>query len=238
MLNFDEGGDNTFRAHEKSAFQTPQCPSRIASLRIEESMESSQVHSQLPDLSFSLEVVPNTQFYPSSISPFENTFLSLMHAARFEPPLGLTVSALYVQVSAVVAPSHAFQQQMAVPVTPVQPTMTHPHVNSPSVVSSAPEDEDMAAIAQGEGGLPTTGEGDARMPGVNGTGDGVDEDAMPGSAIGQAVRGQRVKKRRAATALEGLETSLERGVGTFVKAFERVELRRMELEEKRLEVQF
>ncbi|MCO5551111.1 hypothetical protein L7F22_004608 [Adiantum nelumboides] len=105
---------------------------------------------------------------------------------------------------------------------------------NPEVVSLA-EDENSAA-AEDDGGLPAAGEGDTRVPGVNGTGDGVDEDALPGPAIGQAVRGQRVKKRRAATALEGLGTSLERGVGTFTKAFERIELRRMELEEKRLEV--
>ncbi|MCO5597745.1 hypothetical protein L7F22_051826 [Adiantum nelumboides] len=107
---------------------------------------------------------------------------------------------------------------------------------NPEVVSLA-EDEDMAAAAEGEGGLPEAGEGDVGVSGVNGTGDGVDEDTVRGLAIGQAVRGQRVKKRRAAIALEGLEASLERGVGTFAKAFERVELC-MELEEKRLEVQF
>ncbi|MCO5551110.1 hypothetical protein L7F22_004607 [Adiantum nelumboides] len=132
------GGGNPFRAHKRSAFQTPQRPSRIASLGIEESMEPSQVHSQLPDISFSSEMVPSTQFYPSSMSPFGNTFSSLMHAALFEPPPGLAVSVPDVQAPAIVASSHAFQQQMAVPVAPVQPTMAHPHVNSPSVVSPAP----------------------------------------------------------------------------------------------------
>ncbi|MCO5592131.1 hypothetical protein L7F22_046126 [Adiantum nelumboides] len=271
------------------------------------------------------------------MSPFGNTFSSLMHVALFEPPLGVAVLAAYVQALAVLAPSHASQQRMVVPVAPTYPTMPQPPANSPRVVSPAPgarvpiatftpslnansntrkrklldiwyasemnvlldlyedkwislnrgnfkakhwteltrdiqthcavaftdthclnkglgdgftgedfvnlevvslaEDEDMATT-EGEGGLPKAGEGDVGVLGVNGTRDGVDEDTVPGLAIGQTVRGQRVKKPRVATALEGLGASLEHGVGTFAKAFERVELRRMELEEKRLEVQF
>ncbi|MCO5569449.1 hypothetical protein L7F22_023161, partial [Adiantum nelumboides] len=127
-----ESGGNPFWPHERSAFQTPQHPSRIASLGIKESMESSQVYSQLPNLSFSSKVVLSIQFYPSSMSPFGNTFSSLMHAALFEPPPGLVVSAPDVQ-----APNHASQQHIVVPVAPVHPTMPQPPTNSPSVVAPA-----------------------------------------------------------------------------------------------------
>ncbi|MCO5568903.1 hypothetical protein L7F22_022605 [Adiantum nelumboides] len=82
-------------------------------------------------------MVPSTQFYPSSMSPFGNTFSSLTHAALFEPPPGLAVSAPDVQVPIVLAPSHASQQRMVVPVASMHPTMPQLPTNSPSVVSPA-----------------------------------------------------------------------------------------------------
>ncbi|MCO5554867.1 hypothetical protein L7F22_008404 [Adiantum nelumboides] len=106
---------------------------------------------------------------------------------------------------------------------------------NPKFVSLA-KDEDMAAI-EGEGNVPIAKEVDVEVPRV-GTGDGVDKDTVPNPTIDSIVRGQRFKKHRAATALEGLGVSLEQGVGKFPKAFERIELRCMEWEEKRLEVQF
>ncbi|MCO5591814.1 hypothetical protein L7F22_045806 [Adiantum nelumboides] len=126
-------------AHGMSAChaQAPQFPSRIASLGNEESMEPCQVDSQLAILSYSSEVVPSTQTHPSSMSPFWNTFSSMMHATLFEPPPSLAMPILpNAQVPTFVAPTtlvahiHDSQQHMVAPVHPpfattvLQPRMT------------------------------------------------------------------------------------------------------------------
>ncbi|MCO5575402.1 hypothetical protein L7F22_029203 [Adiantum nelumboides] len=103
----------------------------------------------------------------------------------------------------------------------------------PEVMSLA-EDEDMVAgVDDEEGGLPQGEEDEASILGGVPTNDStpsnvptttINKDGVPGPVIGQSVRGQRVKKQKMASALEGLGASMERGVCTFTKAFERVEI--------------
>ncbi|MCO5554684.1 hypothetical protein L7F22_008217 [Adiantum nelumboides] len=114
---------------------------------------------------------------------------------------------------------------------------------NPELVSLA-EDEDIGT-EDNDAGVGVHGEPDTHVHGSgsvagsinNNIGDTHDEDAIPGPSIGQSIRGQKVKKRRAAIAIEGLGGSIERGCGIFAKTLERIELRRLELEEKRLDAQ-
>ncbi|MCO5603390.1 hypothetical protein L7F22_057540 [Adiantum nelumboides] len=110
-------------------------------------MEPSQVDSQPADLSFSSEVVPSTQIYPSSMSPFGNTFSSMIHAYLFEPPLGFAMPVPDAQVPTVVTPIHDSQQRMIAPVSPlhhpfatprVATTALHPPTNAPCAISPSP----------------------------------------------------------------------------------------------------
>ncbi|MCO5572293.1 hypothetical protein L7F22_026046 [Adiantum nelumboides] len=114
---------------------------------------------------------------------------------------------------------------------------------NPDVVSLA-EDEDMCA-RDDEGGAAMGEEEEVNVQGSAtidnstnmGPADTNDEEVVPSPSIGQAVQGQRVKKQKTMAALKGLGGSIERGCGVFAKTLERVEIRRLELEEKRLDVQ-
>ncbi|MCO5557340.1 hypothetical protein L7F22_010903 [Adiantum nelumboides] len=111
---------------------------------------------------------------------------------------------------------------------------------------SLAEDEDMGG-GENDGGVATTSgeEENARNVTENAfvsdstnasTGDVGDEDVLPDPCIGQAVRGQKVRKRKIVAALDGLGLSIERGYSAFAKTLERVELQCLELEKKRLDM--
>ncbi|MCO5609664.1 hypothetical protein L7F22_063894 [Adiantum nelumboides] len=62
-------------------------------------------------------------------------------------------------------------------------------------------------------------------------------DGTQGPPISGTVRGQKCKKRKREMVLDGLGVAMKESVATFARAFESAEIRHMELEEKRMQVQ-
>ncbi|MCO5584420.1 hypothetical protein L7F22_038347 [Adiantum nelumboides] len=107
-----------------------------------DTMEFSQMDSQLSKFQFSPNMVPNSQTLPQSFLPFVNNFTSLMHGALFRPPPTTFVAfvtspsdvAQHPTSTSPIAPIGALRAQATSPVAAV--STPNPRVSKDRVPSS------------------------------------------------------------------------------------------------------